>query len=226
MRSARGEADSVLLISGIALALVEPRRCPGNMVGLLLVLSAPARYQTPVAAVVLAAVFATSAVWLDRADTGVVKSTAHSKVIPKGPDAGNSTVNTSNGSLMLLTLPSPPALVICDGRSIDGANCPTSTPSREAVLVADDGRIPADILSCVILQAGGLPAARGCFSPRLSALVAGPNTAAAAALRRRLGILIAHSAAVATAHRYRCFYPVRLILCCCHLQSGELFIQR
>lgn len=181
MRSARGEADSSSLTSGITLTLVELRCSPANIAGLLLVFSAPARYQVAVVVVVMAVVFGASAVWLGRADTGVVKSTAHSKVIPKGPDDGNSTVNTSNGSLMLLAPRSPPPLVIRDGRSTDGVNRPPATSSLEAVLVADEGRLPTDILSGVILQAGGLPAARECVSPRLRALVAGTNTAAAAA---------------------------------------------
>lgn len=161
MRSARGDADSASLPSGVAFKLEEPRRCPGSAVGLLRVLSVPARCQAAVAVV-----FATSAVRPDRADRGVVESTAHSKVMPRGPDDGKPTVNTSKGSLILLPLPPPTPLLLGDGRSIGGVSRPSATSALEVVLVADDGRstclLPADIPSRVVFQAGGILVAWGC----------------------------------------------------------------
>lgn len=191
MRSARGESASAPLPSGVAFKLVEPRRCPGGVARLLRVLSGPARCQAAVAVVVLRVVFATSAVWPDRADRGVVESTAHSKVMPRGPDDGNPTVNRSNGPLILLPLPSPRPPLLRDGRSIGGVSRPSATSALEVVLVADDGRptclLSDDIPSRVVFQAGGILRARGSQSARLRALVAGANTATAA-LRRWLRV--------------------------------------
>ena len=107
----------------------------------------------------MVALSATSAARLDGVGHGVVESTAHSKVTPRGPDGGKPTVKTSNNSLLLLSLPLPPPLPLIVHGRVDCSNRPLLRVAASSLVlvvpVAEEGRSTSllhDIPSSVVLQ--------------------------------------------------------------------------